>query len=33
MLLLGSSNFQAATKRKLSDRTLDVELDPGHLCE
>ena len=33
MLLLGSSNFQAATKRKLSDRALDVELDPGHLCE
>ena len=33
MLLLDSSNFQAATKRKLSDRALDVELDPGHLCE
>lgn len=33
MLLLGSSNFQAATKRKLSDRALNVELDPGHLCE
>ena len=30
---VGSPRFRAATKRKLTDRTLDVEFDPRHLRE
>ena len=30
---VGDARFRAATKRKLTDRTLDVEFDPGHLRE